>query len=269
MASLKGVYVTTKKDGSCHYRSSITFKNKHISLGSYPSESLAHKAYTTATSILHDGATQLDDYNEGNILPHSKWVTLHNFRDNGYYFKTPLYLFKGHFIYYLDPETHLYFDVDDLFYYSSHPIHRRGGYYFVNDYGMQLNILGRYNIRNHAILGKDYDFVDHNPLNLRYDNIVVHNAYHGVEIEQKENRTLYKARIHLNGNYIIGRYQDIHRAAIAYNKAVDFVSQHHISPKKFEKNYIETIDASTYQSIYKEIQLTDNLQALVALKKSL
>ena len=266
MSSLKGVYITRKKDGSAHYRSSITYRNKHISLGSYPSEYKAHMAYKLAHSILVEGRTHLDAYSKEDLLPHNKWVSLHNFRDNGYYFKTPLYLLKGYFIYYLNPDTQLYFDVDDLFFYSSHPIHRRGGYYFVNDYGMQINILSRYNIRNHGVLGKDYDFIDGNPLNLRYDNIMVYNPYHGIEIEQKENRTLYKARIHINGNYIIGRYDDLQTAAIAYNKAVDFISSHHLSPKQFEKNYIEAFNSDTYKEIYDAIQLSPNLKKLASVK---
>ena len=36
-----GVYKTTKKDGSVYYRVSITYKNKHISIGSYDDEFLA------------------------------------------------------------------------------------------------------------------------------------------------------------------------------------------------------------------------------------
>ncbi len=118
----------------------------------------------------------------------------------------------------MTPEQELYFDVDDLFYYSNHPIHTRQGYYFINDYGMQINLLSRYGIKNHSIEGKDYRFIDGNQFNYRYDNIEVMNPYNGIEIEQKSTLTYYKAKIHLKGNYIIGRYQNIHKAAIAYNK---------------------------------------------------
>lgn len=51
----------------------------------------------------------------------------------------------------------------------------------------------------------------------------MHNTYFGVEIEQKEIRTLYKARIHINGNYLIGRFSDLHKAAIAYKTLYDQV----------------------------------------------
>lgn len=89
MASLKGVYRTSKKDGSIHYRSSITYCNKHISLGSYNTEVLAHEAYNIATSILLKGVTQVNHFMKDLPLPHDKWVILHNFRDNGDYFITP------------------------------------------------------------------------------------------------------------------------------------------------------------------------------------
>ena len=36
-----GVYTAYKKDGTVYYRSSITHKNKHISLGSFSSENEA------------------------------------------------------------------------------------------------------------------------------------------------------------------------------------------------------------------------------------
>ena len=47
-----GVYNATKKDGSVYYRVSITYKNKHISIGSYDSEELASMAYITACDII-------------------------------------------------------------------------------------------------------------------------------------------------------------------------------------------------------------------------
>lgn len=259
MSQSKGVYITNKKDGTIYYRSSITYKNKHISLGSFSTLKVAHTAYTIATDLLIEGTYAISDYKADFPLTFDKWVVLINYRDNGYYFKSPIYLHKNYFVYYLSPEQELYFDVDDLFYYSNHLIHSRQGYFFVNDYGMQINLLSRYGIKNHAVQGKDYDFIDGNPLNYRYDNIKVINPYHGIDIEQKNTLTLYKARIHLKGNYIIGRYRDIHTAAIAYNKAVDYVKSHHISKKNFYKNYIDHLDPTTYKAIYTTIQLPKSI----------
>ena len=52
MKKLTGVYETTKKDGSVYYRSSVTYKGRHISLGSYENAQSAHLAYRLALSVL-------------------------------------------------------------------------------------------------------------------------------------------------------------------------------------------------------------------------
>ena len=259
MSKSKGVYITKKKNGSVYYRASLTFKNKHISLGSYSHEKDAHQAYLFASALLIEGSYTISDYQTDFPITFDKWVVLMNYRDTGYYFKSPIYLHKNYFVYFLTPDQELTFDVDDLFYYSNHPIHRRQGYYFVNDYGMQVNLLSRYGIKNHAIEGKDFRFIDGNPLNYRYDNIDVINPYYGIELEQKNTLTHYKARIHLNGHYIIGRYSDIHMAAIAYNKAVDYVHKYKISHKNFEKNYIVHMEKEDYLELYESIKLPDSI----------
>ena len=52
----------------------------------------------------------------------------------------------------------LKFDIDDLFYYSSHKILKRQGHLYVNDYGMQITILNRYGIKNYGV--REYWIVD-------------------------------------------------------------------------------------------------------------
>lgn len=49
MGLLAGVYIAKKKDGTIYFRSSITYRNKHISLGSYETEQQAHEAYLEIT----------------------------------------------------------------------------------------------------------------------------------------------------------------------------------------------------------------------------
>ena len=49
---LAGAYLATRKDGSVYYRSNITYKNKHISLGSFSTEDDAHTAYLEAFTLL-------------------------------------------------------------------------------------------------------------------------------------------------------------------------------------------------------------------------
>lgn len=42
---LSGAFSAKTKDGTIYYRSSLTYKRKHISLGSFPTEEEAHLAY--------------------------------------------------------------------------------------------------------------------------------------------------------------------------------------------------------------------------------
>ena len=55
--SLPGAFKAQKKDGTIYYRSSITYKNKHISLGSYDTEHNAHLAYMCANELLSESCT--------------------------------------------------------------------------------------------------------------------------------------------------------------------------------------------------------------------
>ena len=89
----KGVYTATKKDGTLYYRSSITFQNKHISLGSFSSEKLAATAYLEAEKLLRTHVLTLDRFEENCTLSFAKWVCLLNFRDNGMYIKISICIF--------------------------------------------------------------------------------------------------------------------------------------------------------------------------------
>lgn len=259
---LPGVYHARKKDGTEYFRSSITYKNKHISLGSFPTEKEAYSAYTFADQLLHNRALILEDYGRFTApLSFSKWVTLLNFRDNGMYIKTPIYLKKNFFHYYFDPDDFLTFDIDDLFYYSRHSISRRGGHLFVADYGMQVNILSRYGIRNYAVAGRDFRFINGDNKDFRYANIEIINRFYGVFCIQKNNSLIYEARIHGNGDWIIGRYKTETEAAIAYNKAASVLitKGYH---KDYPANYIEELSASEYHEIYKNVTISNRIMNL-------
>ena len=197
---LQGVYTAARKDGTIYYRSNITYKSKHISLGSFDSELSASRAYATASTILLKETNSIEDsYFHTHALAFDKIVTLINYRDNGMYIKTPIYLRKNYFSYYLDISHELKFDIDDLFYYSEHRILKRQGHLYVNDYGMQVTLLSRYGIQPHAVCGRDYVFVNNDPTDMRYENIKLLNPYHGVEIVKTAGLDKYKARIHING----------------------------------------------------------------------
>ena len=251
---LTGVYLATKKDKTVYYRSNITHKGRHISLGSFPSEVQAHQAYTAACELLSGTETIDEAFYRTNQLAFEKIVSLINFRDNHMYIPTPIYLRKNYFSYYLSIHRELKFDIDDLFYYSSHRILTRQGHLYVNHYGMQLTLLGRYGIKTHAVNGRDFCFVNGDENDFRYSNLKIINPYFGVERIDKNGTEHYKVRIHIHGNITVGNYTNAIDAAIAYNKAVDLAHQAGIS-KNFPENYIEELSASSYADIYQQISL--------------
>jgi hypothetical protein len=256
----KGVFLAKKKDGTVYYRSSFTYQNKHISLGSFASEELAHKAYLEAVLIMEHMTIGLSDYRRINpCLPFSKWVMLINLRDNKIYFKTPIFLKPKYFEYYLSEDIVLKFDVDDLFFYSTHTIMKRGGHLFVADYGMQLNILNRYGIKNFAVPGKDYRFVNGDDTDFRYINIEIINRYYGVTKVNNNGRITYSVKIHINGDFLIGNFKDEILAAISYNKAVDTLLSHGVAIA-YTKNYIEGLETEEYKNLYSQIKLPKKIR---------
>jgi len=258
---LAGVYKAQKKDGDIYFRANITFRNKHISLGSFSSETKAHEAYLAASDMLSIAKCSImEAFDAYKILSFEKIICLLNFRDNGVYIKNPIYLFKTYFEYYLTHSAILKFDIDDLFYYSSHKILKRGGHLYVNDYGMQYNILSRYGIKNYGISGKDYIFINKDNLDFRYGNIDIINNFHGVSRLARKNKIIYQTQIHLIGYYTIGTYPDERTAAIAYNKAVDAAKDAGIS-KNFPTNFIDSLSAFQYAEIYSSIHLSKKYSA--------
>lgn len=252
---LAGVYTARKKNGSIYYRSNITYRNKHISLGSFDTEIKAHEAYLAADALFGQSASIEDSFELTRYLPFDKLVSVINYRDNNMYIPTPVYLHKNYFSYYLDANSELKFDIDDLFYYSSHKIMRRQGHLFVNDYGMQVTLQSRYGIKSHAVCGRDYRFVNGDPSDFRYSNIEIINPYFGVTRVSKNGQFRYRAKIHINGNYTIGTYRSEIKAAIAYNKAVDLAHQAGIG-KAFPENYIESLSASEYADTYTSVRIS-------------
>lgn len=260
---LPGVYLNKKKDGTPLYRASITHGGKHISLGSFPDEQTAHQAYLEAASLF--STTQpvqmlLEHYlGDFQVLPFEKWVVLLNFRDNAIYIKTPIYLEKRCFTYYYSQTIRYKFDVDDLFYYSNHKIMKRGNHLFVADYGMQVNILSRYGIKNYAVPGRDFRFVNGDDTDFRYRNIEIINRYHGVSKQTLKGREIYTTRIHINGNFIVGRYATENEAAAAYNRAVMLLKEQGIT-KNFPINYIEGINGIEYANLLTKVRISPKIR---------
>ncbi len=253
----KGVFQAKKKNGEFYYRCSITRGGKKISLGSYPTEDEASAAYQSAVRLYEDSEiTLLNLSSQHAPLSFDKAVTILNHRDNRIYIKTPIYLRQGYFSYYLKDFGELKFDNDDLFYYSSHRILVHDGHLYVNDFGMQYGILARFGIKNFAVAGRDYRFANGDDHDFRYQNIVVINRYHGVRQAEKQGRLFYETRIHLNGDYLIGRFENDSIAAVAYNKAADAAHDAGIS-KKFPQNYVVDFSAEEYAGTYRSIALPE------------
>ena len=256
--NLPGVYTATKKDGSTYFRSSITYRGKHISLGSFSEECAAHQAYLDASYALSDNTVSLNSYSEAYSISFEKWVCLLNYRDNSLYIANPIYIRIKYFDYYLSPDTVLKFDLDDLFYYSSHKIMRRGGRFFVADYGMQVGIASRYGIKNYAVEGRDYRFVNGDILDFRYENIEIINSFHGVSSVVKNGKTFFKAKIHIHGDYLIGYYETESEAAIAYNKAIDILKKAGVT-KQYTPNYTENMSPARYADLYNDLSISPKI----------
>ncbi len=260
---LAGVYCARKKSGELYYRASITYLNKHISLGSYSTEQHAHRAYRLAGRVLNNPLEwTIHNYPSSCLLSFHKWVVLINARDNRIYIKNPIYIKKSFFLYYIDRNTVLKFDAEDLFYYARHKIIKRGGHLFTSEYGMQINLMSRYGIKNYAIAGRDFRFVNGDYTDFRYSNIEIINRYNGVTKYFKKGLPVYQAKIHIRGDYIIGRYATEEEAAIAYNKAANLLNDKGLN-KNYSQNYIEGIDEITYASMYQRIRISKKLRDLV------
>lgn len=256
--NLPGTFKAQKKDGSIYYRSSITYKNKHISLGSYGTQQAAHQAYLEASLLLENSQILLEDYDEDNTLSFEKWVILTNFRDNHIYFSTPIYVRKKLFHYYLSRQIRLTFDMEDLFFYASHKITQRKGHLFVADYGMQITITSRYGIKNYGVEGKDYRFINGDNHDFRYENIEILNPYQGVEKVSYHKKECYASKINLNGYYLIGHYPTALEAAIAYNKAIDLLKKRGVT-KNFFYNEMEGVSPSHYANLYSQLKISEKI----------
>ena len=137
----------------------------------------------------------------------------------------------------------------------------RGGNYFVNDYGMQTSILSRFGIRSHSVKGRDYVFKNGDTHDYRYENIQVINRYNGVTQFSKNGRIMYRTKIHINGDYILGEFLSENEAAVAYNKAIDMLSG--LINIAYTPNYIEGISSVEYASLYHNIILSKNFRNYV------
>ena len=238
-----GVYEAKTKDGMSVYRSKISYNGKSVSLGTYETMEGANGAYNEAKKLYFDESLNIDEVflgdsiregHKGRFLPSDKVVSILNHRDHNIYIKTPIYIRTGYISYYLRDGREMKFDMDELFYYSSHRILKRGESLYVN---------------------VDYTFVNGDELDFRSANVIVINRFFGVHRKEEiAGKPYYETKIHINGDYIIGRYKSDVRAAIAYNKAADYAKEHGLD-KEFPQNYVDDISPREYADVYLELKL--------------
>lgn len=266
---MTGVYTAEKKDGTKYYRTNISFKGHHISLGSSDDEIFAAKIYDQAKAFTKDrdydkelpvsiaAAVErlYETFRKYPDVNYEKLVSMVNLRDNGIYIGNPIYLLQGFFLYFLTPSEILKFDRDDLFYYSNHRIMKRGGHLYVNDFGMQVSLLSRYGVRSHGVKGIDYMFSNGDETDFRYENMDIINPWHGVFRNDEGGMISYTAKIHIEGYWQVGNYRDAVTAAIAYNKACDMARAFGVD-KNYSLNYIEEMSAREYAGVYTELKLS-------------
>ncbi len=257
MAKNTGIFKAKYANGKEYYRVSVTYHGKHISLGSFNAKRQAASCYKEAKDIL-SGSYTPDDYPAFKAISFDKFIILINFRDNNVYFKNPIYIKPGFFLYYLSYDYALKFSKDDLFFYSAHKIMKRGNHLFVNDYGSQESLGLRYGIMSYAVENRDYEFINKDRTDYRYENIRIINRYTGVRKIEKDLNTVYEARIHINNYIRIGIYDNEIKAAIAYNKAADILIRNGIG-KNYHHNFISGLSDDEYQAIYDELPLSSKI----------
>ena len=253
---MKGIYEARKNDGSVYYRASVTYRSKHISLGSSEDKDVASGLYEKARLVLKSKDLEPDDYNDSfSPLSFHKYICLLNFRNNNIYVKTPIYLHRTYFSYFLDRDTELKFDLEDLFYYSSHTIQKRGNHLFVADFGLQERVLARYDIPGFAVCGKDYIFLNGDRTDLRYSNIEVINPVKNIRRKSDGNSEVYEVKIHINGDWHIGNYPTHEMAVIAYNKAIDLAKKAGLKKRTEPLDMPEGLSPVLYARIYSSIEM--------------
>ncbi|MBQ4463846.1 MAG: hypothetical protein II915_05450, partial [Eubacterium sp.] len=84
------------------------------------------------------------------------------------------------------------------------------------------------------------------------------NRYHGVRKTEPGAKVFYEVKIHVNGDVLVGRYDDENTAAVAYNKAADILNNNGIV-KDFPENYIEELDSMQYKLLYDTVKISDRI----------
>ena len=83
-----------------------------------------------------------------------------------------------------------------------------------------------------------------------------------MSLSTKNGISTYIAKIHINGDYIIGRYSNEEDAAIAYNKAGELLKNAGII-HFYQKNYIESLSPIQYAAKHASVKISKKIRDLV------
>ena len=246
------IYPTVERNKT-QFKVYFLYQTHKIYLGAFPSLAIAESVLREAEAImlLPPGPPNFPESH----LNYKKVVCLCNLRDHHTYIKNPIYLFPTYFSYYLSKDMILLFDLKDLFFFSTYKIYKRGNYLYTQDHISQQNLLSRFDIQNHSVLGKDYYFKNNNCYDFRRENLVIINHYKGVSKKEKGAQTLYITSIYTTKNIILGHYASEIEAAIAYNKGIDLLRARGIE-KNFVPNEIPFLTKSEYKQIYDKLSIS-------------
>ncbi len=258
------IYPATKGDVTT-YKVYFLYEKKKIYLGLYATSQLATLALEEATHIMNSPFGSLDF--AYSVIDYKKIISLCNFRDHKVYIKNPIYLKDKYFYYYLSKQIILTFDMKDLLFFSTYKICKRGNYLYIQDSISQQSLLNRFGILAHSVAGKDYIFKNGDNYDFRRDNLEIINNYKGVSKKEKNNETFYTATIYINKTLILGHYTSEVEAAIAYNKAIDFLMAHSNNCRDYVPNSIPFLTRDEYNAIYEGIQLSPRLKNPNATRK--
>ena len=70
---------------------------------------------------------------------------------------------------------------------------------------------------------------------------------------------MYVTKIHVNGDFLVGRYQTENEAAAAYNRAAMLLKEQGIT-KNFPINYIEGITDIEYASLLMKVRISSKIR---------
>lgn len=259
------IYPVQKKDKT-DYRVYYLFHSKKVYIGLYPSLTLAKQAYAFAEELLQS-CWGIEDLKEAKIS-FLKCVSLINLRDHNMYLTSPIYVHDNYFDYYLSTELKLIFDLQDLFFFSTNKIHKRGNYIYIENSVSQTSILNRFHIPPNSVYNVDYYLINGNRYDFRRKNICVINHYIGVSREIKYKEEVYVARIIQKVPLVIGHYNSELKAAIAYNKAAELIMSKD-SSKYYKLNQIDYLTSTEYNAIYEALPISPRLTSTTKQKRVL